>query len=179
MVCLAPRAPGDSVGPRPLSDVGARPLIFTVRQHAMKRNSLLLTAAAALTAAGQVGLGGTQAGLSLLNELRQELHSARALPVGTKVARPDKNLALLLGLSSTDIQRSLGWRSYCGHDESWSIEGTDCRGKTPWRYSWGPPSPAPDSAGPGRIVVTAGGPPLLVMDFLADKVSAARWEEQR
>ena len=31
MVCLAPRAPGDSVRPRRLSDVVARPLNFTVR----------------------------------------------------------------------------------------------------------------------------------------------------
>ena len=31
MVCLAPRVPGESVGPRRLSDVGARPLNFTVR----------------------------------------------------------------------------------------------------------------------------------------------------
>jgi len=31
VVCLAPRAPGDSVDPRRLSGVGARPLNFTVR----------------------------------------------------------------------------------------------------------------------------------------------------
>ena len=33
MVCLGPRDPGEMVGPRPLSDVGARPLNFTVRSH--------------------------------------------------------------------------------------------------------------------------------------------------
>jgi hypothetical protein len=31
VVCLGPRGPGEMVGPRPLSDVGARPLNFTVR----------------------------------------------------------------------------------------------------------------------------------------------------
>ena len=31
MVCLAPRDPGEIVGPRPLSDVVVRPLNFTVR----------------------------------------------------------------------------------------------------------------------------------------------------
>ena len=31
MVCLGPRGPGEIVGPRPLSAVGARPLNFTVR----------------------------------------------------------------------------------------------------------------------------------------------------
>jgi hypothetical protein len=33
VVCLAPRAPGDSVRPRRLSGVGARPLNFAVRAH--------------------------------------------------------------------------------------------------------------------------------------------------
>ena len=33
MVCLAPRAPGDSVRPRRSSDVVVRPLNFTVRSH--------------------------------------------------------------------------------------------------------------------------------------------------
>jgi len=34
VVCLGPRGPGEIVGPRPLSDVGARPLNFTVRRRA-------------------------------------------------------------------------------------------------------------------------------------------------
>jgi hypothetical protein len=145
----------------------------------MKRTSLLLSALAMFTAAGQVGLAGTEAGHTLLNELRRELASVRSVPIGTKISLPDKKLGPLLGLSSADIQRFLGWPSYCGHDETWSTKGTDCAGRTPWRYLWGPPPPAPDSAGPGRIVVTAGGPPLLVLDFTSDKVSAARWEEER
>ena len=33
MVCLAPRGPGESVGPRRLSAVVVRPLNFTVRSH--------------------------------------------------------------------------------------------------------------------------------------------------
>jgi hypothetical protein len=35
---LGPRDPGEIVGPRPLSDVGARPLNFTVRAHVNARN---------------------------------------------------------------------------------------------------------------------------------------------
>ena len=34
MVCLGPRDPGESVGPRPLSGVVVRPLNFTVRGRA-------------------------------------------------------------------------------------------------------------------------------------------------
>jgi hypothetical protein len=36
VVCLAPRAPGDSVRPRRLAGVGARPLNFTVRGHSQE-----------------------------------------------------------------------------------------------------------------------------------------------
>ena len=39
MVCLAPRAPGDSVRPRRLSGVVVRPLNFTVRGPAWARRS--------------------------------------------------------------------------------------------------------------------------------------------
>ena len=40
MVCLGPRDPGEIVGPRPLSDVGARPLNFTVRRRRRKIDEL-------------------------------------------------------------------------------------------------------------------------------------------
>ncbi len=36
MVCLAPRAPGDSVRPRRLPGVVVRPLNFTVRSHSLE-----------------------------------------------------------------------------------------------------------------------------------------------
>jgi|SRR5579862_3848853 len=145
----------------------------------MKRISVLFSAAVALAAALEVGIGGTQDGRTLLNELRQELRSARSLPTGTRITLPDKNVSSLVGLRSADIQHFLGWPSYCGHDETWSEKGSDCGGKTPWKYVWGPPSPAPTSAGPGRVVVVAGGPPVLVLDFSAGTVTAARCEEQR
>ena len=40
MVCLAPRAPGDSVRPRRSSGVVVRPLNFTVRPQAIITSSL-------------------------------------------------------------------------------------------------------------------------------------------
>jgi len=46
VICLATRAPGDSVRPRRLSGVGARPLNFTVRLHSVKRQrSVMLSEA--------------------------------------------------------------------------------------------------------------------------------------
>ena len=41
MVCLGPRDPVDITGPRPLSDVGARPLNFTVRGQMVSYGPLL------------------------------------------------------------------------------------------------------------------------------------------
>jgi hypothetical protein len=38
VVCLGPRVPGEIVGPRPLSEVGARPLNFTVRRRHAERD---------------------------------------------------------------------------------------------------------------------------------------------
>ena len=51
MVCLGPRDPGEIVGPRPLSDVGARPLNFTVRGQPMRKQLLLAGACLGLLCA--------------------------------------------------------------------------------------------------------------------------------
>ena len=54
MVCLAPRDPGESVGPRRLSGVVVRPLNLTVRQHVdaiPDRSQLLLSLQRALLGA--------------------------------------------------------------------------------------------------------------------------------
>jgi hypothetical protein len=42
VVCLAPRAPRDSVRPRRLSGVVVRPLNFTVRLHSMTRHRYVM-----------------------------------------------------------------------------------------------------------------------------------------
>ena len=44
MICLAPRAPGDSVRPRRSSGASARPLNFTVRFRMRQALALLVTA---------------------------------------------------------------------------------------------------------------------------------------
>jgi len=45
VICLAPRAPADSVRPRRLADVGARPLNFTVRRRCGSLDPHLLLSA--------------------------------------------------------------------------------------------------------------------------------------
>ena len=67
MVCLAPRALGEIVRPRRLSDMGARPLNFTVSCH-VDRLHVVVTAALALCFAGVlVGLGLHQQALTALS----------------------------------------------------------------------------------------------------------------
>jgi hypothetical protein len=53
VVCLGPRDPGEIVGPWPLSDVGARPLNFTVRR--VMRGSLASVAVRLVTFALSFG----------------------------------------------------------------------------------------------------------------------------
>ena len=57
MVCLAPRAPGDSVRPRRLSGVVVRPLNFTVRGRFMTPQLKLLATAVCSFLAGAVIVG--------------------------------------------------------------------------------------------------------------------------
>jgi hypothetical protein len=144
-----------------------------------KRVSLLLSTLAAFIAVAPSAFSGTEAGLKLLKDLRQGLDSAQALRSGSRVSLPTQDLSRLIGVHRSDVESTLGLPTYCGHDESWSNVGTNCGTATPWSYRWGPPPPRLDSAGPGRIVVTAGGPPLLVLEFSSDKVTAPRWQEER
>jgi hypothetical protein len=140
--------------------------------------SFLLASVATLIAGGQVAAAGTESGLKLLKELRRQLDSTRALPRGSKAPRPEQDLSSLVGVSRSEVAHILGLPSYCGQNESWSNRGSDCGGRSPWKYSWGPPGPEPDSAGPGKVVVTAGGPWLLVVTFSADRISSAKWLPQ-
>jgi hypothetical protein len=143
-----------------------------------KRIGFFLAAALAFIAGGQATFGGTEAGLSLLKELRHQLDSVRALPKGSKAVHPDQDLSPLIGVSRSEVEHILGLPSYCGENESWSDRGPDCRDRSPWRYSWGPGSVDADSAGPGRVVVTSGGSWLLVLSFSAERVSSAKWLAQ-
>jgi hypothetical protein len=144
-----------------------------------RRLIFLFSAGLAFVVAAQVGLGNAQTGISLLKDLRQGLELARALPKGSRPPHPDPDLSRLVGVSRSDVQGVLGLPSYCGHDESFSISEVNCGAASPWQYSWGPPAPEPDSAGPGYVVVTTGGPWLLVVEFSSDRVSAAHWLGQR
>ncbi len=138
-----------------------------------------LLAGATLAALAIVARSGTPDSAQLLTDLRQGLMVARALPDGSRPPHPNRDMSPLLGLKRAELLRVLGAPSYCGHDESWSSTGTNCNGVSPWQYSWGPPAPDPQSAGPGFVLVTTGGPWLLVLEFSSDKVSAVHWQGQR
>ena len=73
-----------------------------------KRIGYLLAATLALIANGQTALCGTETGLSLLEKLRHQLDSARALPKGSKAAHPEQDLAPLIGVSSSEVEHTLG-----------------------------------------------------------------------
>ena len=69
MVCLAPRAPGDSVRPRRLAGASVRPLTFTVRRPGCHMKRWLAVGAAAIGAFA-IGLA---AGIILSSKASQHL----------------------------------------------------------------------------------------------------------
>jgi hypothetical protein len=112
-------------------------------------------------------------GAGLLVTLRDELTSVHALPSGDRPAPPDHDLRLLVGTPRSDVLKGLSPPDYCEPEESQL-----CSTSASWTYVWGPPSGPPQERN-GDIVIEFGGPWLLIIDFAADKVSAARWQGQR
>ena len=112
-------------------------------------------------------------GTKLLETLQAGLTSARSLPNGSRPAPPDLELKDLVGLDRSSVRRFLDRPSYCEPEES-----NACAQSASWTYVWGPPS-APPEERDGYIIVTTGGPWLLVVEFAKNRVSGARWQGQR
>jgi len=140
----------------------------------------ILAAVAAIAVAASIATARTQTGLTLLNELRQGLSNARALPKGSRPAPPDKSLSELIGMSRGDIQRNLGAPSYCDNGDPGLPLAPNCANTSSWSYTWGPPPP-PLHHGSGHVDVITGGPWLLIFTFSSSSnlVTAARWQGQR
>jgi hypothetical protein len=109
----------------------------------------------------------------MLEILQKGLAEARALPPGTRPVPPELNLAALRGISRADVKRALSTPSHCQPEDS-----ADCVRSNTWSYEWGPANSEP-ATGDGYVTVTSGGPWLLVVEFLHDRVSGARWLGQR
>jgi hypothetical protein len=116
---------------------------------------------------------------SVLTELSADFSHARSQPLGSRPTPPDIDLERLIGLQASSIRATLGppdrlrgaWKPPC--------EAARC-----WSYTYGPgPEPFSDEVqhhgNTDSILVTTGGPFLLILGVAGDRVASAHWLGQR
>ena len=113
---------------------------------------------------------------TVLSDLQLAFQRARALPLGSRPPPPpDLNINALVGAQPGALRASLGTPNYEGSD-------LDCGASRCWAFTYGP-EPAPTTSerdiGDGRteVVVSTGGPWLLLVAIDNDSVKTARWRE--
>jgi hypothetical protein len=117
--------------------------------------------------------------VSVLTELSADFLAARAQPPGSRPTPPDVDLERLIGLKATSIRATLGapdrppraWKPPC--------EAARC-----WSYTYGPgPAPVPNEVqqdgDTNYIVMSYGGPSLLILGVSGGRVVSADWLGQR
>ena len=115
------------------------------------------------------------ASATVLDDVREGLSTARALPKGSRPRPPQVELSALVGLKRADIEAALKTPTYCGLDLS-----EPCSPTSPaWAYVWGPPEREIGGDQAGSVTVVFGGPWLLIFEFAGDVVSKVRWQGQR
>jgi hypothetical protein len=119
---------------------------------------------------------------SSLNALAKHFARARILPSGSRPSPPTIDLGMIVGLRSAAIRKALGVSDP-------PVDGYDfqCGAPTCWVYTYGPeehgggeetPS-IEDGSNLSTIVITTGGPFLLVLGISANRVLTARWQGQK
>ena len=115
---------------------------------------------------------------SILSELSADFSAARSQPLGSRPAPAYVDLERLIGLSAHSIQAALGT------PDRREPGAPLCEAARCWSYTYGP-EPAPlasevqHDGNTDFIVVSTGGPFLLILGFSGDKVISANWLGQR
>jgi hypothetical protein len=112
-------------------------------------------------------------GNAVLESLRAQLVSVRAMAPGSRPAHPAIDIKSLVGLRRATIANALGIPTYCEPPSS------SCVTSRGWKYDWGPPAETQLPQADGEIFVTTGGPWLLIFEFSQNHVIAAYWQGQR
>ena len=99
--------------------------------------------------------------------------AARAMPLDSRPMPPDIDLRSVVGASSPDVLKALGLPRHCTYEFRNHLPGATC-----WSYTYGPKS-APPQIEDGYIVVTTGGPWLLLLEISDDRVVNATWLGQK
>jgi hypothetical protein len=152
-----------------LFSVGATPRRSTSSLDTVKANVAVLLAFLIATAASDA------ADQPALRTLRAKFSAAAALPLGSRPAPPDIDLSFLIGLPVQEIRQALG----APYSRSVGCSAPQC-----WSYRYGPDAAAPEvtktnNDGTVDVVVTTGGPFLLIIGFSSHHVILANWQGQR
>lgn len=119
-----------------------------------------------------------QAALAVLAD---QFLAARSLPEGTRPTPPYFNLEQLVGASQSSVRHALG-----APDPQWQISRELCQAAICVSYTYGAretkssTEPVRHNAdGTDSIVVSTGGPWLLILGFTDARLVGARWLGQR
>jgi len=91
---------------------------------------------------------------------------------GGRPAPPSTNLESLAGIRRATVAEVLGQPAACDMDSE-----PGC-GDSVWHYVFGP-EPGAAEIGADSVLVTTGGPWLLVIHFGNDRVASANWQGQK
>jgi hypothetical protein len=108
-----------------------------------------------------------------LESLRAKLVSVRAMTPGSRPAHPTIDTKSLVGLRRATIANALGIPTYC------EPPSDSCVTAKGWQYEWGPPAETQLPQADGEMIVTTGGPWLLIFEFSQNHVAAVYWQGQR
>ena len=115
---------------------------------------------------------------SVLTELSADFSAARAQPLGSRPGPPEVDLTRLIGLRMHLVRAAIG------APDSQEPEMPLCEAARCWSYIYGPgPEPFSDEVqhhgNTDSILVTTGGPFLLILGVAGDRVASAHWLGQR
>jgi hypothetical protein len=119
---------------------------------------------------------------STLTNLARHFRAARALPEGTRPAPPDVKIEKIVGLPVSAVRSALG-----PADAPLKVEyDWDCDAETCQIYTYGADERASidariaaDKKDLESIVITTGGPYVLVVGVSSNTVATARWQGQK
>lgn len=166
--------------------VGQQHLLFLAKVGAYFEadscgNSSLLPKGQATLERVEVALKAQATALPTLDILRQSFAAIRRDPAPPSwPAIPDIDPEPLIGMPASAIRTALG-RS----DRRYGHYDWECGAPVCWVFTYDSlkPRPAPivDSPTPGlkTVIVTTGGPPLLILGIARGRVISARWQGQR
>jgi hypothetical protein len=117
---------------------------------------------------------------SALQTLEKDFVGARSLPVGARPAPPDLDLQLLVGLKWSIVRAALGSADKPIRGYDWQCDAKKCEVYT---YGASEAHLAPEIIDEGNglktLVVTTGGPWVLILGVSSSRVTTARWQGQK